>query len=40
MIHPEIFPLKEIAFTEFKLNHTKTNQISEPAFLKVLVSKF
>ena len=33
-IHPGNLPLKEIAFNEFKLNHTKTNQISEPSFFK------
>ena len=33
-IHPGNLPLKEIAFNEFKLTHTKTNQISEPSFFK------
>ena len=33
-MHPGNPPLKEIAFNEFKLTHTKTNQISEPNFFK------
>ena len=28
LIHPENLPLKEVAFNEFKLTHTKTNHIS------------
>ena len=33
-MHPGNPPLKEIAFNEFKLTHTKINQISEPSFFK------
>ena len=33
-MHPGNLPLKEIAFNEFKLTHTNTNQISDPSFLK------
>ena len=34
-MHPENLPLKEIAFNEFNLTLTKTNQISEPSFFKI-----
>ena len=33
-MHPGNLPLKEIAFNEFKLTQTQTNQISEPSFFK------
>ena len=33
-MHPGNLLLKEIAFNEFKLTHTKPKQISEPSIFK------